>query len=126
MQTFFVYSDFRKSARHIDGKRLCKQLVETKQIYDTIIHNKKAWSNHPAVKMWRGLELALLLYGADYYEEWQERYLSGQRGGKLKHKSGEEILNEYYKRIGKEEFKLPSWIYDDELLISHRSNLIRK
>lgn len=125
MQTFLVYSDFRKSAMHIDNKRLGKQLVETKQIYDTIVNNKKAWSNHPAVNMWRGFELGLLRYGKIHYEEWQERYLSGLRGGKLIHKSGEEILSEYYSRLT-EVSKLPSWIYDDQFLISHRSNLIRK
>src|SRR5574343_495506 len=125
MQTFLVYSDLRESARCIDNKRLGKQLIETKQIYDTIVNNKKSWSNHPAVNMWRGFELGLLLYGKIHYAEWQERYVLGLRGGKLIHKSGEEILNEYYNR-SLNTIKLPSWIYDDEFLISHRSNLIRK
>lgn len=125
MQTFVTYSDLKESARCLDSKRLNKQILETKQIYDTIVNNKKAWSNHPAVNMWRGCEIGLLFYGKVHYEEWQERYVLGLRGGKLIHKSGEEIVNEYYFRVA-EALKFPSWAYDYELLFSHRSNLIRK
>ena len=125
MQTFTTYSDLRESARCLDSKRLNKQLVETKQIYDTIVNNKKAWSNHPVVNLWRGCEAGLLLYGKIHYEEWKERYVLGLRGGKLTHKSGEEMVSEYYNRVT-EIIKFPSCIYDDNFLISHRSNLIRK
>lgn len=126
MQTFITYPDFTKSARYLDNKRLGKQLVECSQIYDTIINNKKAWSNHPCVKMWRGYENGLLYYGLVHYTEWQIRLLENLRGGTLLHKSGEFIREEIRMKNGKEDFKLPAWIYDERVYLSHRGNLIRK
>lgn len=126
MQTFLTYSDFFKSARHLDNKRLNKQLLECWQIYDTIVNNKKAWSNHPAVNMWRGYELGLLYYGLTHYTEWQIKFMEGKRGGSFLHKSGELITEELQRRKENKNVILPDWIYDKRVLISHKSNLIRK
>jgi hypothetical protein len=69
MQTFLPYSDFLLSAKVLDKKRCWKQVVEAKQIIDTLIglqnpeikelnitlqRKQFPWMNHPAVKMWKG------------------------------------------------------------------------
>lgn len=54
-------------------KRLGKQRVETLQILNTLTGKSHAWQNHPAVKMWRGHEQALIDYGIAICEEWRRR-----------------------------------------------------
>ena len=64
MQTFLPYSDFEKTARCLDNKRLGKQRVETLQILND------SWPNHPATKMWRNYKGCLAEYGLIICEEW--------------------------------------------------------
>ena len=73
MQTFLPYPDFGKSAFCLDRKRLGKQRVEALTILKTLLGINKGWINHPAVKMWRGYEGALALYGLAICEEWTKR-----------------------------------------------------
>ena len=56
MQTFLPDKSFVNSSRILDYRRLGKQRVEARQIYNILIGNTKsnAWRNHPAVLMWRG------------------------------------------------------------------------
>jgi len=61
MQTFLPYEDFNKSFSVLDYRRLGKQRVEGMQIVNTLEKGSR-WANHPAVKMWRGYELALKQY----------------------------------------------------------------
>ncbi len=58
MQTFLPEADFQDTAEHLDRKRLIKQSVENLQILKSLagMYSSGAWSNHPAVKMWRGHE----------------------------------------------------------------------
>ena len=58
MQTFLPYTDFIKSAKCLDYKRLGKQRVEAKQILNILLGEttKAGWTNHPAVLMWSGYE----------------------------------------------------------------------
>ena len=58
MQTFLPYTDFIKGAKCLDYKRLGKQRIEAKTIYDILTGNAKsnAWKNHPATKMWEDYE----------------------------------------------------------------------
>jgi len=123
MQTFIVDKDIPCSAKKLDVKRLNKQILECWQIYDTIINNKKAWANHPAVRMWRDHTIYLLYYGYIHYLEWQDRWTMHLRTGKYTHKSGEYLKEEYFTK-GKI-VDQPSWI-TEEFILSHRSNLIRK
>jgi len=110
MQTFLPYPDFIKSASVLDYRRLGKQRVEARQILDIIINNKKgAWSNHPAVNMWRGCESALSYYGDCVIQEWIRR---GYRNNM-------EIIG-----ISAEVY--PSWFGNFHFHRSHRSNLVRK
>ena len=69
MQTFLPYADFNKSAVILDKKRCWKQVVEAKQILDSLELLKAKyppkhipWINHPAAKMWQGYERALMHY----------------------------------------------------------------
>lgn len=69
MQTFLPSSSFEKTAEFLDRQRLGKQRVEAWQIYRCLIH-PNGWQNHPAVKMWKGHEKTLCLYGHIMCLEW--------------------------------------------------------
>lgn len=113
MQTFLPYSDFVKSAECLDMRRLGKQRVETWQIYNALTQGNR-WKNHPAVKMWRGYEKALLEYGIAICEEWVKR---GYKDSLLPKFKGE------HKRFG---YVFPIWLGKEIFHASHRSNLLRK
>jgi len=75
MQTFLPYSDFQKSVKVLDSKRLGKQRVECLQIIN-ILEGKqtsRGWTNHPALKMWAGYEDALKDYANICIVEWISR-----------------------------------------------------
>lgn len=121
MQTFLPYADYSYSAQCLDNKRLNKQLVEVQQILNTLSNpNAKGWKNHPAVKMWKGHELSLALYGAIIYVEYKKRFNQKQ------HKSGEYILKEYLKPTSSQVLEYPPWLGNKDFHASHRSNLLRK
>ena len=110
MQTFLAYSDFELSARILDDKRLNKQIVEGKQNFDTLKYGSR-WYNHPAVKMWNKHELYLLEYVFSCYKEWQRRHFLGLRGGKLEHKTGEEVKEILQMEgVGSVFYIIPSWL----------------
>jgi hypothetical protein len=82
MQTFVPITDsFEDIAKVLDNKRLNKQALEGWQILMNLLqldpqgqHRvSKGWSNHPAVKMWRGHEMALYLYIQAMVAEWKKR-----------------------------------------------------
>lgn len=112
MQTFLPYPDFIDSALSLDRQRLGKQRVEAKQIINTLEGTSSGWSNHPAVKMWRGYEQALALYGVVVCSVWIER------GYK------DSLLPFFAVRLGQEE--MPPWLGDERFHLSHQSNLVRK
>jgi len=61
MQTFLPLANFQSSVRCLDWRRLNKQRVEARQILNANrTHN--GWSNHPAVRMWRGHDECLKKY----------------------------------------------------------------
>ena len=71
MQTFAPTSkSFAANARRLDNKRLPNQANEALAIYRTLIGHYSSrkngspggWPNHPATRMWRGYEAALLHY----------------------------------------------------------------
>jgi hypothetical protein len=109
MQTFLPYPDFIKTAKCLDYRRLGKQRVEVKQILNAL-KNGGGWSNHPAVKMWRGFEPALAKYGNVMILEWKNR--------------GYNNTMEYFHCH--EDCPLPPWFGDEKIHSSHRANLIRK
>jgi hypothetical protein len=83
MQTFVpLTSSNADIARVLDNKRLNKQALEGWQILMTLLEldpagehrEPKGWRNHPAVKMWRGHELALYDYVVAMVTEWKRRW----------------------------------------------------
>lgn len=144
MQTFMPYSDFTKVARCLDDKRLGKQRVEALQIYQTlekikvredfITHrdianqslgitevaklDKISWANHPIVKMWKGHEKYLAYYGWKMCQEWIARGFKDTLSIRFVNLCGgfHDIQNH----------TPPVWIYNNQLHLSHQSNLIRK
>lgn len=127
MQTFLPYARFNKCAYALDNKRLFKQAVECKQILlalgVSVGANKptgsKAWQNHPAVRMWRGHELALAIYSVHIALECRRRG--------FKDKLLEEFLAVVRDlRAANEPARYPPWMRDWGIMTSHRSNLLRK
>lgn len=113
MQTFLPHKSFSKSAKVLDYRRLGKQRVECYQILKALSNPDYGWQNHPAVKMWRGYEPALVEYGIAMCDEWIKRGYRDTCREKIRQFSAESPV------------QYPDWL-TDELCISHRSNLIRK
>ncbi len=113
MQTFLPYPNFKESAECLDNKRLNKQIVEAFQIYAANVKFnigiKAGWQNHPAIKMWRGFEDALLLYRNTCVEEWHNRGYSS-----------------HISYVFTKEIIYPPWFGNVEFHTSHQSNLVRK
>lgn len=109
MQTFLPYRSFVLSAHCLDWQRLGCQRKESRQIYDTIFNGGR-WSNHPAVKMWRGYELALLEYGNVIITEWINRGYNNNM----------EIITISSNII------YPPWLGNKEFHASHRAALLAK
>ena len=118
MQTFLPYRDFEKSARALDYRRLGKQRVEAWQIYQAIKDPSYGWQNHPAVKMWRGYENALLYYGMWICLIWRVRG--------YKDTLYDKFVSEMLKQAKPFKITYPPWLGKRSFHISHRSNLLRK
>jgi len=114
MQTFLTDYDFSAIASTLDYRRLGKQRIECKQILRALTNESQGWRNHPATKMWRGYENELIGYALTMCQEWTRRgYTDNQFDW---------FIARYDPDI---EITIPEWITDD-LILSHRSNLIRK
>lgn len=114
MQTFVPFgADFKSNAQVLDRARLGKQRVETFQILNALQGLSKGWVNHPATRMWRGYEPALAYYGIVMCKEWRRRG----------------YMDSMLTRFGPfldDQIILPDWLERDDIMESHRSNLIRK
>ncbi|SFK85469.1 MSMEG_6728 family protein [Geodermatophilus ruber] len=124
MQTFLPVADFVQSARLLDSPRLGKQRVETLQILRALELPDYGWATHPAVRMWRGRTPALVAYGLAMVRVWRERGFAD---------STLEQIAEFAPEVvgaGQDELAraglLPSWLGDEALHRSHRSNLLAK
>lgn len=114
MQTFLPYANFNRSAAALDNKRLGKQRSEAKQILNALT-NGGGWANHPAVRMWRGYESSLAMYGAAICIEWRNR---GFR---------DTLLDWFWEQVRHlPACGPPPWLGREDLHASHRSNLLRK
>ena len=115
MQTFLPYPDYYQSARCLDNKRLGKQRVEALQIHN-IVSGKRTtggWINHPAVKMWEGYQYSLANYHNIMIEEWMRRGFKNTMQFMESSNTGKYV-------------PVPTWLGNDKLHSSHRSNLLRK
>jgi len=114
MQTFMPYgSDYDRSAQVLDRQRLGKQRVEVFQIIQSLTVAGYGWKNHPAVRMWKGHVPSLALYGISICQEWRER---GYR----------DSMMERIAPFTQGNTDPPEWVDWPSLVLSHRSNLIRK
>lgn len=118
MQTFLPYPDFTESARCLDRQRLGKQRVEAMQLLRTLLEGG-SWANHPAARMWRGYEGALLTYGLEVCTVWTERGYRDTCFEKML-----ELADEHGLDVSDGED--PPWLGDEAFHASHRSNLLRK
>lgn len=116
MQTLLPVPDFDECARYLDRQRLGKQRVECLQIMRALIDGG-SWSNHPAVRMWRGHEPTLFLYSMAICKEWKARGYKDTCEEKLRHEVG---------RLSNPNSSPPAWLGDAKFHASHRSNLLRK
>lgn len=122
MQTFLVSPSFSETAKVLDNKRLGNQRLEAWIILRTNLGITNGWRNHPAVKQWKGYEWALVEYAQAMCEEWTNRGFKDSMYVKFNN-----LLNEYRNKGLKDNFFVyPKWITNNDLILSHRSNLIRK
>ena len=127
MQTFTPYTEFEKSLRTLDAKRLGKQRVEVIQIVRALTVPGYAWSSHPAVLMWKGYEEALGRYGLTSCEVWTERGFDDSCAATITadlRTAGITRIRRFDELVVAG--ALPPWLFDEALLLSHRSSLLRK
>jgi hypothetical protein len=136
MQTFLPIAtqNYKEVAKTLDNRRLNKQALEGWQILLVLLEldpqgNErvpKGWANHPAVKMWRGHELALYMYVLDMVEEWKSRGFKSTIGDKAS------ATMQFAIALGKlrEPASMPDWIEDQEMYekiaSTHRQALLVK
>ena len=127
MQTFLPYASFEASARALDSKRLGKQRVEVIQIVRALTVPGYAWSQHPAVLMWKGYEEALGRYGLTMCEIWGELGFGDTCAMTIVSDLAAAGITSIrtYEELEQAE-ALPPWLTDAELQRSHRSALVRK
>ncbi|AOE44876.1 hypothetical protein BI084_gp64 [Gordonia phage Terapin] len=113
---------FDVGLRHLDDKRLGKQRLETKQIY-TALTTGKGWVHHPATKMWKGFEEALLHYGIACCQEWKRR---GHEDTMLRWFTDQFVSAQLVDQFSAQPCEFPDFVNYDPFIEAHRSNLIRK
>ena len=120
MQTFVPYgSDFAANATVLDRQRLGKQRVEGFQILRSLLGVSTGWRNHPATKMWQGHEWSLSAYVIAICDEWTSRGYADSVAGKI-----EQTLSDHPDIDPTSGH--PEWLDFRPLVLSHRSNLVRK
>lgn len=117
MQTFLVTNSFTKSVKFLDDKRLKNQRNEALCILRSLYGINLGWQNHPAVRMWRGYEEALVLYGLACCSE------LNFRGIHTKHMDCDPFfeLHDLEKKL-----VYPPFLYDPKFHSSHKSALLYK
>lgn len=80
----------------------------------------RAWANHPATRMWRGYENALVEYGLIVCIEWRERGFDDTCRDKI------HAFATKTKFEDDEQIPYPPWLGDERLHSSHRAALLYK
>ena len=112
MQTFLPHKSFKKTFSVLDYRRLGKQRVEAKQIWNIITGRQTSgWIHHPAVRMWQGYHHALALYHNLCIEEWIRRGYNNNMP----------LLRIYQQRL-----VMPPWMGSRKFHASHRQTLLWK
>ena len=122
MQTFVPFTDIYESAAVLDNKRLNKQLLEGRQIYNILSSNrtKGGWVRHPAVLMWKGYDNALFEYLIAIKYECDERGISTEKNWD----AIQEMYDWNWDRG--DNIVMPPWWGDERVHQSHRNNLYNK
>lgn len=122
MQTFVPYADIDESAAILDNKRLNKQLLEGRQIYNILFSKRTtgAWVNHPAVKMWRNFDNGLFAYLTGITNECNLRGISTEKNWNALCDMHEANWDRGTSVI------MPPWWGDERVHESHRNNLYIK
>jgi hypothetical protein len=122
MQVFLPERNFNTAAQQLDTKRLVKQLLEGRQIMTILVgeNTSKAWTNHPAVKMFYGHPATLFNYLAAIRKEMERREYKWEKN-----------WDEIERMAGSiEDSGLPSWMEDENtfysVLTTHRGRLYEK
>ena len=126
MQTFLPYRDFARTAKVLDTRRLGKQRVEVLQILRALTREKYGWQNHPAVRMWRGHEEALVAYGVAICEEWRRRGYNDTCEMKILEDAGVDRARLRTQRELLQADELPPWLGNRRVHRSHQAALKRK
>jgi hypothetical protein len=126
MQTFVpLTSSVDDIAKVLDNKRLNKQILEGYQILKVLSNDdpRAGWRNHPAVKMWRGHELALWDYVFECVAEADIRGIKTDKN--VENLQALRAVAEFRWGAG-----LPEWFSDQPVLnrvvTTHRANLYTK
>ena len=114
MQTFFSEDTVETSLKVLDYRRLGKQRVEGYRILRTLTGLSTGWKQHPAVKMWRGFEPALLDYTLTACELWVHRGYCDTLADKLFEEFGDLI---------DEPIVYPPWVQNRKVIDSHKAML---
>lgn len=109
MQTFLISSNFKETAKVLDGQRLVKQNLECRQILNTLTGISDGWKTHPAVLSWKNNIGALSLYGLTINQECIDRGYKGNNEDFFLNISGQN--------------KLPDWFANESIFSSHRGRL---
>jgi hypothetical protein len=119
VQTFLPFADFVDSATVLDQARLGKQRVEALQVLRAIVLPAYGWQTHPAMQMWRGYVPALTRYALDMVDAWTEQGHAD---------TTRPLITEFAPEaaVPGATLAVPSWLGNEALHLSHRSNLVRK
>jgi len=135
MQTFLTGTSFAATAKVLDNKRLNKQALEGWQILMNLLELDpqgnpripKGWSNHPAVKMWRGSETVLYQYIQQMVIEWKARGFNSTIGDKAQ---ATILRAAHLGYIDDTVATQPEWMQDtdfyNQIKSSHRTALLSK
>lgn len=117
MQTFLPHADFQASADCLDPVRRWKGVLEARQLVGTLRGKHKGWANHPAAKMWRGYEFALMEYH-------NTMYLTVVR--EKTHRIRAFNVYDLRHLAGGVPIEMPPWLGMSEVHDSHKSRLLQK
>jgi len=122
MQTFVPFADMQESVVVLDNKRLNKQLLEGRQIYNILSSGRTTggWVRHPAVLMWRNYDNALYAYLFNVMLECDYRGISTDKNWSAIVKMHENNWDRGNNIV------MPPWWGDERVHQSHRNNLYNK
>jgi hypothetical protein len=128
VQTFWPYPDFAETARILDRKRLGSQRVEAMQLFNALTVPNHGYRHHPAAKMWRGYEEAIVRYTLTMCGEWAARGYGDTVAATITENASVRLglTNVRTQKQLARARKLPRWIGDDAFHRAHQSNLLRK